>query len=229
MSTLESFSSNLFGTERCRAIVNIDPVGEHDEGNEFTKAVVKMHFADYIFIEPKVAGFPQAWKNVWERVETPFVLHLEDDWKLHKRVDLSAIIALMGKFKRLASLRLPKFPSRDGVMKNWDKWFTWNGFFYPCPAEMKRAVGFSGHPSIIRLEFIKACTPLLDVTLNPEKQFHFWNKPLIAEGLKWEYGVYGEPNSGAYIEDIGVGWRRKTGWVKKGTPAFFKEWQKQEV
>lgn len=230
METLDSFSMNLFGSERCRAIVNIDPVGEEDPGNERTKSVVKTYFADYIFIEPKTPSFPKAWKNVWMKAETEFVLHLEDDWKLLHRVYIRDLVATMKSFKKLAALRLPKFPAKDGRMKNWDKWFDWNGYFYPCPDNLKRTVGLSGHPSLMRGAFIKACAPLINEHQNPEKQFHFWNKLLIAEGLKWEYGVFGKENSPVYIEDIGTKWKRATKWLKKGTPAFFTQWeQKEEV
>jgi len=138
------------------------------------------------------------------------------------------MIEILNDEKDLALLRLPQFKSTEDKMKNWDKFFPWNGKYFECPDELRKVVGFCGHPSLIKGEFIKKCAPLLNMELNPEKQFHGDNQPLVDEVMKWRYGVFSKPNHPAYIKDLGREWMLKNDLKKKGDKAWFTEWEKTQ-
>jgi hypothetical protein len=225
--TLNSFFKNLYSMayDKCRIIVNIDPIG--DSIASFTMCdIISAYAPRYIISLPLESSFPRAFKWTWEQVTAPWVLHLEDDWELLEPVDLASMIDMMERHKNLASLRLPFFDSTAKSMKNWNLQFPWNGEYFACPIELRQQAGFAGHPSLLRGEFVRNCVPLLDDTINPEKQFHSGNAPLVTEVLNWEYGVWGKPNSKKVLADIGSAWRTENKFQKAGSKAFFTQWEK---
>ena len=223
--TLKSFKENLFGDYPARLIINIDPVGPDTE--KAVTDVAYCYFNNLIVFCPDTPSFSKAFKRVWERAETDFVLHLEDDWELLAPVDMEEIVDIMIDFHDLlAALRLP-FKRQDvDWMKNWRYYFPWNGFYFKCPSEAAREVGYCGHPSLLRGDFVKAVAPFLDDTKNPEKQFHHGPPEIMEEIDKWVFGVYGRPNGPALIKDIGREWMVKNGFKKSGTKAIFTNWEK---
>lgn len=224
--TLKSFKENLFKDYPARLIINIDPVGpDTDEAIIETAAA---YFEDLFSFSPGEPSFSKAFKRVWEWPHPEYVFHLEDDWELLEPVDLEELIDIMSDFPELAALRLP-FKRQDlECMKNWKYYFSWNGFYFNCPSEVAREVGFCGHPSLIRGNFVKAIAPFLDDTKNPEKQFHHGPPEIMEEIDKWDFGVYGRPNGPALIRDIGREWMVENGFKKSGTKAFFTNWEKVE-
>ena len=135
-------------------------------------------------------------------------------------------MGMLSSHPDLALLRLPQFRSTETEMKNWDRVYPWNGAYFECPEEMKQAVGFCGHPSLIKGDYVKLCREHLLTDRNPEKQFHGGNDKLVDEALRWKYGVYGQPNQSNYIRDLGREWAVNNGWKKKGNKAHFVEWEK---
>jgi hypothetical protein len=225
--TISSFMENLLFRCDVEAIANIDNVGEKGSKEALAKTVelfmpVKMTRRSF---KP---NFSEAFAFCWNSVEADWVFHLEDDWELLERVEIREMIEILKEEKDLALLRLPQFRSTEDKMKNWDKFFPWNGKYFECPDDLRQAVGFCGHPSLIKGEFVKKCAPLLDPTMNPEKQFHGDNPKLVEEVMKWRYGVFGKPNSPAYIRDLGRQWMVDNGLRKKGNKAWFTEWEKIE-
>jgi hypothetical protein len=221
--TLYSFCHNLFRNVKCRAIVNIDPVGPGKEENVVD--VVKEFFSIYEILLPTSPSFPVAFHSVWSRTASPFVFHLEDDWKLEISLEFDVLLDIMLKFPTLASLRLPAFPSHNKTMKNWNKVMdVWNGYFYQYKDRKDLSVaGFCGHPSLFRKEFIDRALKLFNPFINPEKQFH--KGELAEEVLRWEWGVYGKITSPAFIRDIGREWMTNNKYQKKGNKALFTEWE----
>lgn len=225
--TLHTFFMRCFAPviNKCRLIINVDPVGDDIASHELNK-IVSAYFKHYIIGMPMEASFPKAFKWTWDWATAPWVFHLEDDWELLTGVDIMFMIELMEKFPNLASLRLPFFPSTERTMKNWNLFFPWNGHFFECPVNLRQTAGFAGHPSLLRGDFVRNCAPLINVNLNPEKQFHGDNDRLVNEVLQWKYGVFGLPNHPKVIKDIGGEWRNANKFQKKGPKAFFKEWEK---
>jgi hypothetical protein len=223
--TLDSFYVNMFKPiiDRCRIIINVDPVGENVPSYEVAQ-IAPIYFRRYIIGLPMKPSFPDAFAWCWNKASAPWVFNLEDDWELLVPVDIFAMIGMMQKFPQLASLRIPWFRSTENSMKNWNLHFPWNGHFFECPYERRKAAGFAGHPSLLRGQFVKNCAPLIKTNMNPEKQFHGDNELLVNEVLKWEYGVWGKPNQHRMLTDIGAVWKKNNGFRKAGNKAFFTEW-----
>lgn len=223
--TLYSFIKNMTIGHQCRVAINVDPVGK---GNSIdTVEVCQKLFPSTVYRIPDKANFSDAFKWVWQnKGDAEFVLHLEDDWELLKEVDLNHVAEILRRNPKLALLRLPQFRADGDKMKNWNKFFPWNGFYFECPEELKMSVGFCGHPSVIKKEFIERTVNYIDTTKNPEKQFHRGPKEIMDEVAKWSYGVYGTPEQSAMIRDIGRKWMIKNKWKKKGSKAFFMEWER---
>ena len=225
--TLSSFMENLLFRCDCEAIINIDDVGEGGRPERLLKIVEMFLPIKVSRVSPK-PNFPEAFAFCWQSVEADWVMNIEDDWLLKERVEIREMMEILNDEEDLALLRLPQFRSTDDQMKNWDKFFPWNGKYFECPDELRQAVGFCGHPSLIKGEFVRKCAPLIDTTMNPEKQFHGDNPALVEEVLKWRYGVFSKPNHPNYIEDLGRAWAVKHGFQKKGSKAWFTEWEKVE-
>jgi hypothetical protein len=222
--TLKSFKKNLFGNNPARLIINIDPVGP--DTDKVIADIAYCYFNNLLVFTPDTPSFPAAFKRVWSQAKAEFIVNLEDDWELLAPVDLADWVNIMNVFPDLALLRLP-FKRQDyGYMKNWKYLFPWNGGFFNCPAVHKREVGFCGHPSLLRGDFVKAVAPFLDDTKNPEKQFHHGRSEIMAEIDKWNFGVYGRPNGPALIKDIGRDWMIKNNYQKAGNKALFTQWEK---
>ena len=220
------FKDDLFKGKPPSVIINIDPVGP-DPDVRFVLSVVRQYLSRIVFIRvPGEPSFPKAFKWVWSQTEADFVFHLEDDWELLRPIDLGRMIEVMKSKPDLAALRLPWKATQADSMKNWRYFFPWNGEFFECPTELKRAVGFCGHPSLIRGEFVRNTVKLLDPTRNPEKQFHHGDPALLEEVDKWRYGVFARPNEPSAIRDIGRKWMVANGWRKAGSKAFFTTWEK---
>jgi hypothetical protein len=224
--TLHSFFKNCFAPimDRCRLVINIDPIGDAMPSHELVP-IIGGFFKHYYVHLPMTPSFPHAFKWVWQHASAPFVFHLEDDWELLAPVDIIHMIRMLEDFPRLASLRLPFFPSSDREMKNWNLFFPWNGYYFECPKDLRKTAGFAGHPALLRGDFVRECAPLIDVNLNPEKQFHGDNDPLVNEVLRWQYGVYSQPNSPKILKDIGALWKAENNFQKAGSKAFFTQWE----
>lgn len=232
--TLSSFRNNVLSKYTYynpwpTVYINIDPVGPDKDGGA-AKDVTLRHFMDsnVFFNEPAAPSFPKAFKWVLDNVgaEYSYVFHLEDDWEFLRPVNINRMLLLMAYNPDLAILRLPWKPTGPDSMKNWKYFFPWNGEFFECPKELRRTVGFCGHPSLIRMKFIRNTIQHIDDTRNPEKQFHHGHPKLMKEIDRWRYGVFAEPNQGPAIRDVGRQWMIKNGLKKAGNKAFFTQWEK---
>jgi len=226
--TLESFKKNLLKDTEIRIIINIDPVGPDKMFIDCLDVCwATFPHTDVHYRTPNAPNFAAGFKWTWNEARTNFVLHLEDDWELLREIDLQDMINMLNRHKNLALLRLPQFKSTEKDMKNWNLFFPYNGEYFECPEELKMSVGFCGHPSLIKGEFVQNTALYIDTTKNPEKQFHRGPPEIIKEVVKWKYGVYSQPNMPPAIVDIGRKWSVETGWQKKGTKAWFMEWEKK--
>lgn len=226
--TYSSFREKLIKDEPVRIILNVDPVGDDCDPKEVVDIAMEIFKgAPIVWNVPKTPGFSKAFRWCWEQAVCDFVLNLEDDWELLEEIDLNYMKELLSADEILASLRIPFFAAEEKRMVNWNtEVFLWNGKYFECPRQMQRLVGFSGHPSLLKGEFVKKCARLIDITRNPEKQFHADNQALVAEVMRWKFGVYGYPKSRKMLSDIGRPWRAKTGWGKKSPTFFFNQWER---
>ncbi|MBW2044792.1 MAG: hypothetical protein JRI96_07875 [Deltaproteobacteria bacterium] len=221
--TLRSFKTNLFQKIPAKVIINIDPVGPGKTKD--TLDVVGKYFRVESVNLPEVPHFGRAFKWVWSQAEAEMCFWLEDDWELLFPIDLFRMIKIMDSNQNLAILRLPWRPVGTGYSKNWKWFFPWNGEFFECPQEIRRQVGFCGHPSLVRGKYVRKTVRFLNPEKNPEKQFHHGNPELLFEIDRWRYGVFAQPGQGPSIRDIGREWMIDNGYRKAGTKAFFTQWR----
>lgn len=235
--TLDSFMKNMFMDflnqgHNIRLIINVDPVGNDGNRDDFLKLLKSLPLRYMLIFSPK-PSFPKAFKTVWQSAEAKYVFHLEDDWELLQKINLLDLINILDAEDDLALLRLAAFVAgktrTNGVslMKNWNKFFSYNGKYYECPEELKTSVGFCGHPSLIKGKFIKNVVGHLDDIHNPEKIFHSRrNTPIMQEVMKWKYGVWSIPGTPPLIVDIGRKWMVENNFRKSGSKAYFTRWEK---
>lgn len=233
--TLESFYYHLFGDlqdTQAGLILNIDPVGPGLA--EDVIRIARRYFSVIAIRHPMRPSFSEAFKWTWDMArrhkEASYVFNLEDDWKLLYPVDIKNMIEILESEPELALLRLPAFPAGADNMKNWNLFFPWNGRFYECPENLKITAGFCGHPSLIKMDFVRAVAPLLDGKRNPEKQFHRGGPPeLLKEVARWRYGVYARPGDPPAISDIGRKWMTRNNLSKAGSKAYFTHWEEVDA
>lgn len=223
--TLASFKENLFQDWPCRLIINVDPVGGDPADANDVIDVARDFFPDMKCRIPKTASFPDAFIWVLRQSTSRLVFHLEDDWEMATEVNLRSLLVLFDQYLDLALLRLSGWPGEETKVKAWNKFVPWNGKFYEIPQNLKKAIGFSGHPSLIRKVFLDDTVPFLNPSNNPEKQFHY-NSSVLRRLLKYRFGIYSWPGAPRLIRDTGERWRNASGWKKKGSKAFFTEWER---
>jgi len=230
-TTLDSFFKNLFKSTPCRAIINVDPVGL-DVDSLRVVDVCREYFDEVVYNLPDEANFSKAFKWVWSQVESDLVFHLEDDWEMTQEVDLECLAGVLKKYRNIPYIRLPQFLSCLTTMKNWNKVFKWAGEFYMPPFNEKW-LGFTGHPALLKGDFVKHVAPMLDVSLNPEKQFFQGGNTKLTEYCNqfWfvVYGVPAEPPTPPFVKDIGRAWAVENGWQKADNKAHFLKWEKVDV
>lgn len=230
--TLASFARNLFKSYKdygTRLIINIDPVGGDEVDLESMIDVIEQNFNSYTVRVAKIPNFAKAFKWCWQQVTAPYVFNLEDDWELLRPISIKSLLASMESKDDLAIMRLPAFTSNDTAMKNWNKFYPWNGEYFECPENLKTTTGFCGHPSLIKFDFVDKIRKHLVTDRNPEKQFHTGSTEIAGIIRSYDYGVHGKLSTTPYIRDIGRQWLANTDWQKKGNKAHFLEWEKEIV
>ena len=222
--TLNSFVFGLFFPvlSQVRLIINIDPAGlkvsSFDVLDVCQKYFLKGNICCRMAAEP---NFGSAFCWTWSRVTAPWTFHLEDDWELLHHVDILEMISMMEAEPDLAVLRLPYKVTGPETSKNWNLFFPWNGRYFECPSNYAGGAGFSGHPSLIRSEFVKKTLPLLNPQHNPEKQFHARIPEIQKIVQSYRYGVWAQPSSPPSVRDIGRPWMVQNGILKECFIALF--------
>lgn len=225
--TLSSFGENLFhhiGMEEFRLVINVDPVGL-DIPSEDVINVAKQYFTNVTYRTPTIPNFSHAWTWCWEQTSGEFVFHLEEDWELLRPINFIRMIRVMDQNPNLVHLRLSTWKS-EIKLKQWKWLLDYEDGYYKIPEDVQGTIGFCGHPSLNRLDFIKMCLKNTNPYTNIEKQIKWRNKPLWEHLEHCDFGVFQEPNSPAAIRDIGRRWMVDNGFQKKGNREWFTEWEK---
>lgn len=94
--TLSSFTDKLLHQFDCRAIINVDPVGETDRNTQTDIVnICRAYFPEVVFTCPPKPSFAKAVKTAWTQVQTDLFFHLEDDWILRYEIPAQDLLALM--------------------------------------------------------------------------------------------------------------------------------------
>jgi hypothetical protein len=76
--------------------INIDPAPSVSEKKAMEVVnIAKRYFGHVDFNLSKSCSFPKAVKWCWSDISTPYLFHLEDDWRLMKDVNLEAMINIL--------------------------------------------------------------------------------------------------------------------------------------
>lgn len=235
--TFDSFVKNFFKdqVQTTTLLMNVDPVGHdgttidrHRRSEQILRIVYGYGFKHYNINFATEPHFGRAFVWLMDKIKTEFFFHLEEDWELVFPMSLPDMVSLMNADQKLAHLRLSQFKSVGNTMKTWNKFMEWNGSYFQVPLNLKGGLGWAGHPSLNRTSFMQSCLQYIDPNRNPEKQLkarRFSNPKHLATILNSNFGIFHPLNSPASIVDIGRKWMVKNGWAKKGTKAFFTQWE----
>ena len=225
--TYATFTQRLFRPEIAdyRCVLNVDPIGE-ELSPEIVINVARQFFPDTTAHVAEIPNFASALKWCWSNTQAEYVFNLEDDWEMLKDVDLSDMLAIMDENPTLAHLRLSMFPAKllpeDSVkgsglcLRQWNRYIPWNGRFFEVPPDKIGQLGYSGHPSLMRGEFVRKMAKYLWAGWCPEKTLKGSFPWIHAEMLKWRFGAYHEYlyNSPKTIRDHGRVWREQHDFYK---------------
>ena len=199
--TLRSFTQNMLtDTTNCRLIINIDPIGENVKRKVIIKTA-KKYFKNIVFNCPPTPGFTKAVIWCFSQVTGDWVLHLEDDWKLLKPMNIDTMIGMLDKYPQLVSLRLDKENHRR------NKHGIRYGFVYHPKISL--------NPTLFKGDFIKNVWKLMYENKNPEKQLRKNKSPLGKYIAKYTHGIYVKDGFGKIVDDIGRTWMSKSKYTKR--------------
>lgn len=221
------FKDNI---KKANLIINVDTVGcikekEGEKIKEIIRVINSFPFKETIFNFSPKPSFSKAFVWCFKQVKSEFVFNLEEDWKMEIEIDFEEMMNQFVLNERLVHLRLSAFNSDNFKLKNWNKWLNWNGSFFEVPKEISGTIGWCGHPSLNRSSFMKYCVENIDENKNPEKQIKH-NNPALKEVINNSvFGCFHPRKTNKAIHDTGRFWMVKNGWVKKGSKAFFTEWE----
>jgi hypothetical protein len=230
--TFKSFFKNLWTPKdpELKLIINIDPVGSSKDKSGDIIEICSNYFREVQINRPEKAHFPSAIQWTWTQTKAPFVFNLEEDWELLYFMNWNNMLQCFIQNPKLVHLRFSKFKSTLLTCKNWSFFFNWNGGYFQCPDKDKGTVGWCGHPSLNRGNFIRECLPHINFDKNPEKQIKSHNTKIKALIDKSDFGCYIPQNSPPNIRDIGREWMLINGFRKKGkNKEWFTEWEKSSL
>lgn len=193
--TLNSFKKKLLNNFQVRLIANIDPSGETEQySQQDIIDICKEYFDEVVYRTPDQPSFSKAVEWCWAQVEAEFFFHLEDDWCLKKKIDITQIDNAFSQ-NDIVGIRLnltsnSKFQTSD---------FTYSD-------------GLSLNPSFFRASYIKELLNRFDIKKDPEKQFRENCATKAYTNPKFIY--YGEPNDRSIVIDTGKKWRKSNSLVK---------------
>ena len=231
--TLSSFNKNLFNNNigKYRLIINIDLVGadnKREKLSEVLEVINHFNFNRVILRWSDNPNFATAWFWVMSMTTEAYVFYLEEDWLLLRNVNLRKMINLFEEDNTLAHLRLSAFPSSERSLKSWNKFTYWNGSYFSVEEDDKFSIGWSGHPSMNKTNFLRQAISQMNYASNPEKQIKGKRYPCRMNNILLEhsFGVFIKPSEKKQIVDIGRKWMVENGFKKSGNKAFFTQWEK---
>lgn len=207
--TLESFCTNMLNDRsRYRLILNIDPIGEKIHPKKVLN-VAKDFFDNIECNVPSTPSFCKAVMWCWSKTQADYVFHLEDDWSLLHPINIDWMINIFEKHPDLVSLRLNK--DITGSSKFGNKY----GFVYFPKISL--------NPTLFLGKFLRTLVPLMDETLNPEKQLRPSDKTDRGKFIsKINNGIYVKQGVGRIVWDIGRQWMNNSMFTKE---TGFTEWK----
>ena len=219
--SLTSWRDNLWRDYApLRGVVNIDPVGEPGATAADVLAVCREFFPDLICNVPAEGNHAAALRWAWANATAPYVLAIEDDWRLVLKRDLAEVVGIMATRSTLGFLRWNRYPVGPDSAKHGETLFPWNGDYFECPKDARRRRGFVTAPNIMSLGFVHDVVAVLPNDRQPEHWMQSCPPETHAIYDRWEFGTVGKPNDGPSVVDIGSDWLLRNGRRHEGGAAF---------
>ncbi len=217
--TLQSFCNHFLYQFDCRAIINVDPMGETDKNNQMDMVnICREYFDEVIYRTPAKPSFVGAMKWGWQQVETNLFFHLEDDWILKTEIDCNEITNLF-KHENVVSVSIHKLDcAGTNIYLNHHKlainWFDDLNLVFPT---------ISFNPVMLRTAYIKQLANKLDLQKDPETQWNAGNNH--TDNYAKPIFLWRTTNESAVI-DTGSHWRKVNDIRKQGGTSTETHWQK---
>ena len=204
IKTLRSFAQQVRHAGQVRIIANIDPIGPSTQADidKIIRACATSNDWGYKINWAIIPCFSAAVQWVWEQVESPIFLHLEDDWVFLKPVDMADIYKAFELFPKLGHLCLRKKHIKRGKVRKVTK-----DSYITYKLGLKK---YGLPPSFWRSELVQAVAPHLDLKEDPEKQL--WeSRPVGSRIARWKPAYFGKIGETPWVKDIGREWSERTG------------------
>ena len=173
-----------------RLIINIDPVGNSNYTASDVLAVCDKYFDEVVYRCPEKPSFSAGFKWCWEQCRSDLVLHLEDDWFIKRKVDVSDMLSWFDNDEHISSIqfgkKLHKFTGGDIIGGG----------------------RFSPNPCFVRKKFIEEALVFFSLDYDPEEQYT--NPPDDRQNAlgHWKVKIYGRIDEPDYVVDTGTMWRK---------------------
>jgi hypothetical protein len=216
--TLKSFTERMLTDRaRYRLILNIDNIGE-DFSPLHIVNIAKQYFDNIVYNVADTPNFCFAMKWLWEQVETDIVFNLEDDWYLHRFVDVDDMLRIMNENPKMVSLRLAKMdvPSKKEFHLFQAAWeYQSKNLFIS-----RRPHAFGLNPALVRKKYIKEAIKHFECYKSPSRQLLILGRMLKKVTGLTKYGLYANPGDKALVDGwFSKDWVHKTGLARSGFAA----------
>lgn len=182
--------------------INVDPAPSVSEKKAMEVVnIARRYFGHVDFNLPKSCSFPKAVKWCWSDVKTPYLFHLEDDWKLIKDLRVEDMMDILDRNVSVNQV---------------------------CARAYYHQTYIGLLPHIIRSDIAMKFAKYLKDDVNPEVQIQS-GKCKDDNGIqiccpKAAIHVPDNPND-AIIKDLGRHWIKSTNMIRPGH--FFTAWERK--
>lgn len=174
--------------------INIDPL-PHDGRSSDVRDVAEKWFAAVHVNEPEMPNFSSAVKWLWSTADTPYILHLEDDWLFVRSISMVDVMNIFVDNSVCHQVRFRKTGSASSTL-----------------------LGLS--PSIICKRAYKPLGQFLTSAANPEVQIH----RAAGEVIPQKKGVAISYGKTPVVVDIGRKWLAGQRLVRPKIKSNFTRW-----
>ena len=225
-ATLESFLKRVHCALPFRFLVHVDVL----DPKYLDKELAYLHSKGIENIELNripsgkfPANLGKALLSLFNKIESPFFFHLEDDWKFLRDVDLDPLLSLMAKYPKIDHIRLNKEKIKPKAWlyyksENITPEFLRNNLQCKIDGiDLVLSSGWSFNPSLNRSGFVKAFTNTASMLQDPES--HVCRTYEEKRGNAGTY-IYGRIGDNPLVLDTGRNrlrqWLRKTKYIMLG-------------
>jgi hypothetical protein len=166
--TLSSFHERVFKNfDVAQCYANIDPFCGDAQDAVRCRSIILDYFPGAEITIPNEASFGRAVQTTWARVQSPVVLHLEDDWVVLEEIFPHHVFpVLSGSTMALQLMHKGlKWNGRDLFREVVRKRKIWG-----ITVSRVRASVFGTAPAFFSGPFLRQCAALMRSDLDPEKQ-----------------------------------------------------------